>query len=45
MKYVLLGWLTFVALVYLLMWIDYFTHKHNIAEGIRDFVETFSREE
>lgn len=43
-KYVLLGWAIFVAMVYLLMWFDYFTHKHNIKEAIGSIVESFGEE-
>lgn len=44
MKYVLLGWAIFVAAVYLLMWIDYFTHKHDIKRALNTFVESFGEE-
>ncbi len=40
----LLGWGIFVALVYLLMYVDYFTHKHNIAEAFRAFADSFGEE-
>gem|GEM_PF-6378888 len=44
MKYILIGWLVFVALVYMLMWIDYFTHTHKIKEGFQTFVDSFGEE-
>ncbi len=45
MTYFLLGWATFVALVYFLMWTDYIVHKHSIVEGFLRFIASFREEE
>ena len=42
---ILLGWAIFVALVYLLMYVDYFVHKYNVGRAFKAFADSFGEEE
>ncbi len=41
---ILIGWGIFVALVYLLMWIDHITHKRSLIDAFHAFIESFGEE-
>jgi len=43
--YFLIGWAIFVGLVYLLMLVDYITHKYDVMGGLRGVAESFQEEE
>ena len=42
---ILLGWLVFVAIVYLLMWFDITYYKYNLPEVYRKILDTFTEED
>lgn len=41
---ILLGWAIFVAVVYFLMYADYFVHKYNVGKALRAFADSFGEE-
>lgn len=45
MTIALIIWAAFVALVYLLMWVDVIYYKYNLPETFQKIVDTFTEED
>lgn len=45
LTYFLIGWLSFITLVYLYMWYDRKEHHYNIVEKLTEIKETFTQDE